>query len=135
MAKILVVEDNPYWKRIYRRDLGDVVGIKNVNIADTFERAIEFAARRRYDAYVLDGEFPRSPGLCIEPLGIELAQEFSKREGGFDKIRIVSGRPSTLDEALSLEINHVYSKILASHSPRYKDFSELKKDLQKDLGI
>lgn len=135
MAKVLVVEDNPSWKRKYLRDLGNVVGERNVNIADNFERALELVTQRQYDAYVLDGEFPRSPDLPAEPLGIELAQEISKKEGGFDKIRIASARPSTLDEALSLGITDVYSKGLPDRDRGYKDFSQLKRDFKKDLGV
>ncbi|MBN4049268.1 hypothetical protein JYT91_01490 [archaeon AH-315-M20] len=135
MAKVLVVEDNPSWKGKYRRDLGDVVGARNINIADNFKRALELVARKDYDAYVLDGEFPRSPGLPPEQLGIELAQEISKKEGGFGKVRIASASPSTLDEALELGIKYVYSKGLPDRERGYRDFSALKRDLKKDLKI
>lgn len=135
MAKILVVEDHNYWQDWYKENLGDIVGKENVNIVDNLNSAINCILQNVYDAYILDGAFPKESGLKSEQLGIKLAKEISEKEGGFDKIRIVSLKDLTLETALRIGIKKVYSKHKANKEKGYNHISAIPNDLKQDLNL
>lgn len=134
MAKALVVEDDPNWQGINKRSLEGIMGEGNVDIVASYEEAISLLSSKLvYDAYVLDGEFPRTSG-DPEPLGIPLAKEIAEGEGSYEKIRLVSGKEPIMDEAQKLGIV-TYTKGNANEEKGYRDIFQLSTDIKDALGL
>ncbi len=131
--KALVVDDDPNWQGISQRGLERVLGAGNVDLAASYSSAVALMETNKYDAYLLDGEFPRESGNP-EGLGIELAQRIKEREGSFDRIRLLSGNKRILDQAQELGII-TYTKSMADEDKGYKDFMDLGADIQEMLGL
>ncbi len=110
MPRVLIVEDKRNFQWTYRKLFEGVVGEGNVDVAGDYATALSFLDRE-YAAYILDGQFPRERGSReCERLGIELAWKIQRKEGGFEKITVVSGDDWTLEEAERLGIPRVYNK-------------------------
>jgi hypothetical protein len=129
MAKVMIVEDNERTLSTYKRMFGRRVGEENVDAFDNYESAVSELGNA-YSVFVLDGEFPRSPGGYPEPLGVQLAQEIHKIEGSYDKVAMVSGNSSILKEAKEMGIDKIYSKGLPKEDAGERDSSELIADLK-----
>jgi len=134
MAKVLVVEDEESWSGIYQRRLGHVLGEENVTIVRDDAAARAQLEKMIFDAYVLDGEFPRAPGQRPEPLGVPLARDISSKVG-VEKIYMASGNDTVLDQAKELGINRLYSKGLPDEEKGQRPLAQLVQDLKQDLGI
>ena len=133
-ASILVVEDDPMWQARHRRKLEAIVGQGNVTLADSYDAVLSHLSSKEFDAYVIDGEFPRTIGQKPEPLGIDLAKYIDGLQPGPKIIRLVSGDTAILDQAKSQEII-TYTKGLADPKKGYRDLSELPEDLKLMLGL
>lgn len=67
----LHVEDHPSWQREISRFLQEAG--YNVTIADNLEDGLGYAKNRRFDLYVVDGEFPLKPkGFGTFGAGLQL---------------------------------------------------------------
>lgn len=134
MAKVLVVEDGESWVDIYQRQLGRVLGRDNVTIVSNYADARIELEEMVFDAYVLDGEFPRAPGSKPEPLGIPLVQDISGKVG-VEKIYMASGNDIILEQARYLGVNKLYSKGNPIEEKGHKSLIQLAQDLKHDLGL
>ncbi|HLE07598.1 MAG TPA: response regulator [archaeon] len=108
MPRILIVEDDDTFQRVYKEMLGPLVGGKgNVDIAGDYETAISMLDRNVYDAHVLDGNFPRNSQSGAQRLGIEMANEIKGRTGTYERIVMCTGDSRMVSEAERLGIKAV----------------------------
>lgn len=107
MERALVVEDMQKWQDFHRGLLRPIVGEGGVDVVTNYDDAIS-KLDQGYEAYILDVQFPRHRFGKPELLGIVLAQEVIRREGGYDKIVIVSSHMPI--EARNLGITRIYNK-------------------------
>ncbi len=109
MIRALIVEDHAKWQKFYRNCLESMLGEGNIDITDNYGDAISRLGQE-YGLYVVDGQFFKSPDGELELLGIKLAEDIGKKEGGYDKIVMVSSSEDTLSQAQCLGVTNVYNK-------------------------
>lgn len=126
--EILVVEDDPIWQKRHKRKSEALLGQGNAVIASTYGEALSLLEGREFDAYIIDGEFPRSNGNGAEHLGLELALFIEGRKPGPKIIRIVSRNTLVLDQAQRRELI-TYTKGLAEQKKGYRDVTGLYQDV------
>ncbi len=109
MIRALVVEDHDKWQKFHKNYLESILGKDNIDITDNYECAISMLGQE-YGLYIIDGQFFRTPDGELQLLGIQLAEDVRNKEGGYDKIVIVSSSDDTLFKAQLLGVFNVYNK-------------------------
>ena len=133
MERVLIVEDDPIWQGVHKRGLEHLLGVGSVDVVDNYDAALSMLTQS-YAAYVIDGEFPKSPGEAASQLGVPLAQEIYKRENNYDKVFLVSGKPDVWKDAHTNGIPKVYNKGSADKESGVGDITKLMNDLINLLG-
>lgn len=109
MERALVVKDTEKWQNFHRDLLEPILGNGNVDVVANYDDAI-YMLGRGCKAYILDVQFPRYRFGKQQLLGVKLAQEIMRREGGNNKIVVVSSHMPV--EAQKLGITRIYNKYL-----------------------
>lgn len=109
MTRVLVVEDHNKWQELYKNCLESILGKGNVDIVDNYDDAISML-NQDYGVYIIDGQFLNHSDGDLQLLGILLSKEIGKKEGGYDKIVMVSSSNDSLSQAQCLGITKFYNK-------------------------
>jgi hypothetical protein len=103
-VKILCVEDEPSLLNHYKKILGvqaRTFGLElNLSMASTLKQFRELMNGNNYAIYISDGFFPRdSVGEKPEEFWRDVCDEISSREGGLDKLILISANERVVSEA------------------------------------
>jgi len=124
MVKMLLVEDLEY-SRLTKILETSIEGVE-VDVATNYHDAMDLAGKNSYDAYLVDGYFPKSENEEPELLGIELIRHLLfELKIDSKKIFMHSSAKEVIEEAGKLGINGRLKK----------DFLELVEEMKAELRL
>ncbi|MBI2657772.1 response regulator [Candidatus Woesearchaeota archaeon] len=134
MPKILVVEDDPLWKKIFQQYLIGLQGIVNaVSNSDDAVSKIEESIRLNepYDAYILDTMFPKKPGaLPAYEAPFELIEEMRGKGIQSERIFMIGHMdPVFMQKAKGMGIKKFYFKEKERKLEGQKHYTQIRADL------